>query len=223
MCGRFILTVPERDLIDHFDVGGFPDLRPRYNIAPTQQVPVVLATGDGRMVSLLRWGLVPSWASDVKIGSTLINARADTVAVKPSYRSAFKSRRCLVPASGFYEWQPTGGKKKQPWLFSLTDQGPFALAGLWERWHKGGEPVETFTLITTEANAVVSPVHDRMPVILPMSAYDVWLDPKVKEADVLLPLLKPFDPSKMTAVQVGLTVNSPRYDGPECVAPLSLV
>src|SRR5262249_8129107 len=161
----------------------FPELRPRYNVAPSQLVPVVrLGADGGRQLELLRWGLVPSWAKDEKIGYSLINARSETVAEKPSFRSAFKQRRCLVLESGFYGWAPRDGKK-QPWLFGLQGAEPFAFAGLWERWEKGeGDPLETCTIITTEANDTVRPVHNRMPVILPHDSLAAWLDPELKSA-----------------------------------------
>jgi putative SOS response-associated peptidase YedK len=222
MCGRFTLKTSRQVLAEWFKLDSFPELRPRYNVAPTQDVPVVRASADGgREVALLRWGLVPSWADDPGIGNRLINARAEGVDTKPSFRTAFKQRRCLVVADGFYEWQPRKGKK-QPWLFQVRGE-PFAFAGLWERWQHGGEdPVESCTLITTEANDLVKPVHNRMPVILPSSVYNLWLDPEVKSADTLLPLLKPFEASLMTAVPVSTRVNNPKFDDPSCVAEVSL-
>src|SRR5262245_42206111 len=223
MCGRFLMMTSGPVLAERFDLTGFPELKPRYNIAPSQQVPVVrLGVDGGRRLELVRWGLVPSWADDVSIGYKMINARSETVAEKPSFRAAFKQRRCLVLADGFFEWQPRDGKK-QPWLFRIQGGEPFAFAGLWERWEKGeGEPLESCTIITTEANDTVRPVHNRMPVILPQDSLAAWLDPEVKSADVLLPLLKPYPAAAMTTVPVGLRVNNPKFDGPECVAEVTL-
>src|SRR5262245_56836930 len=161
MCGRSTLKTSRQVLAEWFQLSRFPELKPRYNVAPTRDVPVVRAAAGGREVALLRWGLVPSWADDPGIGNRLINARAEGVDTKPSFRSAFKQRRCLVIADGFFEWQPRKGKK-QPWLFQLEGGEPFAFAGLWERWQHGdAEPLETCTLITTEANDLVKPVHNR--------------------------------------------------------------
>jgi putative SOS response-associated peptidase YedK len=221
MCGRYTLSTPAPVLAERFRLPSFPELRPRYNVAPTQDVPVVRLADGSRELVLLRWGLVPAWAADPTIGHRLVNARSETVAGKPSFHSAFRQRRCLIPADGFYEWQPRAGKK-QPWLFRLRGGEPFAFAGLWEHWEKGGgEPLETCTVLTTEANDIVRPVHGRMPVILPESAYAAWLDPGVKAPGVLLELLQPFPAAEMTAVPVGLRVNSPRFDDPQCVAEVS--
>src|SRR5262245_35107324 len=175
MCGRFTLATSRAQLADLFRLAGGPELPLRYNIAPTQPVPVVRAAGDGRALALARWGLIPRWATDPAIGNRLINARSETVAEKPSFRDAFRKRRCLIPATGFYEWAKTAGGK-QPYHFRLLDGRPFAFAGLWERWDRGGEPVESCTILTTAANAVVRPVHERMPVILPAEAFAAWLD-----------------------------------------------
>ncbi len=180
MCGRYSITTPVEALARLFRFSGpLPNLRPRYNVAPTQQVPIVRrAQDDGeREVAQVRWGLIPFWAKDEKIGYKLINARAEGIDAKPSFREAFKrGRRCLIPADGFYEWWK-GTKPKQPWRITLEDGGPFAFAGLWERWEKApdGVPVESCTIITTAANALVAKLHDRMPVILPVDAYGPWL------------------------------------------------
>jgi putative SOS response-associated peptidase YedK len=170
-----------------------------------------------------RWGLIPSWATDLSIGYRMINARADGVATKPAYRAAFKARRCLIVADGFFEWKATGAKKKQPYYFQLRDGQPFAFAGLWERWHREGhDEVLSCALITTTPNDVVGQVHDRMPVILPPAAYDQWLHTGDKEAPGLLELLRPYPAEEMTATPVGLGVNNPRFDGPACVEPIKL-
>jgi putative SOS response-associated peptidase YedK len=224
MCGRFTLTVSAGKVADFFGLKNVPEVAPRYNIAPTQPVLAIAAAADnsGRQVTWCRWGLVPFWADDPKIGNRLANARADGVATKPSFRAAFKSRRCLVIADGFYEWKATG-KKKQPHYFQLKDGQPFAFAGLWERWQRWDEDeILSCTLITTEPNEVVGQVHDRMPVILPTSAYDQWLHTPAKEAAGVTELLRAYPGEEMTATPVGLGVNNPRFDGPACVEPIKL-
>ncbi len=222
MCGRFTLAAQPALIAEAFGLSGVPDLAPRYNIAPTQISPVVreLAIGAARQLDLLRWGLVPSWAADPALGSRLINARSETVAEKPSFRSAFRQRRCLVPADGFYEWAKVG-KARHPWYFRRSDGAPFALAGLWERWRApGGEALETFTILTTDANEVVAPVHPRMPVILPPQAYEAWLDPELIETGHLAPLLVPARPGFLIGYPVSQRVNAPLHDDPGCIAPL---
>jgi putative SOS response-associated peptidase YedK len=221
VCGRF-LQLSSRDelarLLD-LDPAEVPELFPRYNVAPTQPVATARLADDGRRsFAELRWGLIPSWARDAKIAHSLINARAETVAEKPAFRAAFKARRCLVPATGFYEWAATGGKHKQPYHFRMKDGRPFALAGLWERWHGEDEAVETCAILTTEANAVVRPVHDRMPVVVAPGDFAAWLDPRTPSVD-LHGLLRPYAEAEMTSVPVGRYVNSPRNEGPQCLAP----
>jgi putative SOS response-associated peptidase YedK len=221
MCGRFTLTKPVPVLAEFFL---FPDSaapqEPRYNIAPTQAVAVVRAPAGShhRELAFLRWGLIPSWATDPAIGNRLINARAETVAEKPAFRSAFRQRRCLVLADGFYEWQRQGNKK-QPYYFRMRDGQPFAFAGLWERWEDQGKPVETCTLLTTEANDVLRPVHERMPVILEPDTHDRWLDPAVQKAELLKPLLHPYRSEAMIGYPVSALVNNPRNESPKCVEP----
>jgi putative SOS response-associated peptidase YedK len=163
-------------------------------------------------------GAHPPWSKDSRVGYSLINARAETVAEKPAFRAAFRSRRCLIPASGLYEWQATGGKHKQPYFIRMTDGAPFAFAGLWERWHGGsGEPVETCAILTTEANALVRPVHERMPVVQAPADFAAWLDPR-SPAHQLHGLLRPYPPEEMTAVPVGRYVSNLRNEGPQCLA-----
>jgi putative SOS response-associated peptidase YedK len=188
----------------------------RYNIAPTQQVPIVV----GGHAKLARWGLVPAWANDPKIGNSLINARADTVADKPSFRSAFKRGRCLVLADGFYEWQKVG-KAKQPYFIHRRDNRPFAFAGLTEHWTKGPAPLDTFTIITTEPNSLMAGIHDRMPVILPREAWGPWLDAEFQGKDELRALLRPYEADDLIAEPVSTLVNSPKNDVPQCVEPLA--
>jgi len=220
MCGRYSITTPVEALREAFRFSGPPiNLAPRYNAAPTQDLPIVRLSADGseRQLAVLRWGLVPSWATDPAIGNRLINARAETVAEKPSFRSAFRSRRCLVPADGFYEWRKIGGHK-QPYRICRPDGAPFAFAGLWERWaSEQATPLETFTILTTEATAELSPIHGRMPVILPTASYDAWLNPNMRRAD-LTALLTPY-PGALDVYAVDTRVNNARNDDPACIAP----
>jgi putative SOS response-associated peptidase YedK len=216
MCGRFLLFSDASSLASHFDLTSLPELLPRYNIAPTQPVLAVRAAGSGREAALLRWGMVAPWAKDTR--QAPINARAETAADKPTFRHALRKRRCLVPASGFYEWAAVGGRK-QPYCFRPWDERPWAFAGLWERWEGEGTPVESCAILTTEANELVRPVHDRMPVILPERHWAAWLDPQVQDAGALVPLLRPFPSDAMRAYPVGPLVNNPRNDGPACLEP----
>jgi putative SOS response-associated peptidase YedK len=218
MCGRFALRTPPHLLAKQFQLDDVPDLQPRYNIAPTQDVAVVRINPgtEKRELSLLRWGLIPFWAEDPKIGYSTINARAETVATKPSFREAFKKRRCLVVADGFYEWQKTDGQK-QPYLIHLRDGSPFAFAGLWERWRKGEQAIESCSIIVTEPNAVLEPIHDRMPVILSPNAYGLWLDPDVEDGTRLQSLLRPYPADEMEAYPISTLVNNPRNDVEQCV------
>ena len=221
MCGRFALIVDASVLAEVFEVEPPLDLKPRYNIAPTQTVPVVrMGSKSERELASTRWGLIPSWAKDAKMGARMINARAETVAEKPSFRSAVKSRRCLVPASGFYEWVKTDGGKR-PYFVRFEDGRPFAFAGLWERWSKGdGGPVDTCTVITTTPNELMEHLHHRMPVILPEDVYDEWLEPTPLAPDRLTNILVPHSPEGMQAYPVSTFVNKPANDGPECLAPV---
>ena len=229
MCGRFTNRFTWKELHERLDLIGAPlNLRPRYNVAPSQDVAVARANDNGRTLAMLRWGLIPSWAKDHAIGNRLINARSETAAEKPSFRSAFRHRRCLIPADGFYEWQRRGGTR-QPWLFGLRDNAPMLFAGLWERWtvpegvaltgslaeRSAGDAVETCTILTTAANETVAPVHGRMPVILSPDAWDAWL------AGDEVPL-GPCPADAMTAHPVSTHVNRPANDDPRCVEPISL-
>jgi putative SOS response-associated peptidase YedK len=223
MCGRFTLKT-SRAIIKELlgKLKPLPLFEPRFNIAPSQQVLAIRIdpeTGDTQW-TLLRWGLIPSWAKEPSIGNNLANARADTVAEKPAFRSAFKKRRCLVIADGFYEWQP-GPAGKTPYYFQMKDGSPFAFAALWERWEKGEEPVETCALITTEANGVVGQVHDRMPVILRPEDYATWLDPNEDRADILKAMLVPLPDDWMTAYPVSKLVNNPRNESSKCIEEAS--
>jgi len=221
MCGRYSQTQSAEIIAKAFQVDNVPTLEPRYNIAPTQWVSSVLQTSasTNRQFKMLYWGLIPSWAKDSKIGAKLINARAETVAEKPAFRSAFRQRRCLVLADGFYEWQQQEAKKqKQPFYFRLSDEHPFAFAGLWERWEDAtGEEIESCTLLTTEPNELMRPIHNRMPVILDPKDYDLWLDPEVKKSELLQPLLRSYPTEEMTAYPVSKAVNKPSNDSTECI------
>ncbi len=223
MCGRFTLATAPTALATLFDLdaASLPPLAPRYNIAPTQPVAIVRAAEDGgREMVLARWGLIPSWAKDPSVGARMINARSETIADKPAFRAAFRRRRCLVPADGFYEWQAVNGKK-QPYYIELRDHGPFAIAGLWEHWQAPtGEEIESCTLLTTDANDLVRPLHDRMPVILAPEDYALWLDPAVSDPVLPAQLLRPFPPAAMALHPVSTRVNTVRNDDPSCIAPI---
>lgn len=218
MCGRYTQTADARTLAGRFRLAKVGvDVRPRWNMAPGQEAPVVVLEG-GRKLGLYRWGLVPSWAKDPSAGFKMINARADSVAEKPAFRGPFQRRRCLIPADGFYEWRKAG-KAKVPVRFTRADGAPFAFAGLWDEWRSPeGDVLRSYTVLTTEANALVSAVHDRMPVILTEEGEAAWLDPAASQAD-LRPLLSPFAPAAMTAREASSRVNSPRNDDPGLLTP----
>jgi putative SOS response-associated peptidase YedK len=220
MCGRFSLGVNLDDLIEAFPDFTFPPvMTPHYNIAPTQDVAVVPNNTD-KHVEFFHWGLIPSWAKDPEIGSRMINARAETLAEKPSFRAAYLRRRCLILADGFYEWQTIPGSKvKTPMYIHLASKKPFAFAGLWELWRPDDTPILSCTIITTEPNALLAPIHNRMPVILPPDAYDLWLDPAEQKPAALNALLKPYPADLMIAYPVSRLVNSPSNDVPACIVP----
>lgn len=196
-----------------------PSLLPRFNVAPTQSVAAIRQTDQRRELVLLRWGLVPAWAKDIAIGNKMINARAETVAEKPAFRSAFKRRRCLILTDGYYEWQKTG-TQKQPYHIHMRDGRPFVFAGLWERWQEPtqSQAVETCTIITTAANEQTTPIHDRMPVILNAGASDLWLDESVEDRGKLEPLLVPYAADDLVFDRISTHVNNPRNEGPSCLA-----
>jgi putative SOS response-associated peptidase YedK len=229
MCGRFALALPLETVTEAFDVQLSTPLpmalEPRYNIAPTQPVLAVrLAPDSGeRELALLQWGLIPSWAKDPKMGSRLINARSETAAEKPAFRAAFKRRRCLIPASGFYEWQQMNGngKRKQPMYVQAANGRPLGLAGLWEVWQSGdGSVVESCTILTTAANELMAPIHDRMPVIIDPVDYEAWLDPALDPGEAQH-LLRPYSADNMVAYPVSTLVNSPYNEQPQCIEPLA--
>ena len=220
MCGRFTLRTPTKDVVEAFELAAIADLPLRYNIAPSQQVAGIRRdpASGARQLSLFRWGLVPSWADDPAIGNRLINARADTVASKPSFRHAFKRGRMLVVADGFYEWKKTGAAK-QPYYIRMKDEAPFAFAGLSEHWHRGDEVIDSCTIITTDANDLMREIHDRMPVILSLADYDLWLDNEFEGREQLESMLQPYPAEEMIAYPVSTLVNSPRNDSPKCIEP----
>lgn len=230
MCGRYTLTDPGAELLRHFQLPALPDdYRPRYNIAPSQPVTAIIADDTGRRAGSLQWGLIPRWAKDASISHRLINARAETVAEKPSFRHALRRRRCLIPADGFYEWQSRNGRK-QPVRFVAADGGLFAFAGLWESWRPPPgakldpalpDVVYTCTIITTEANDVVRPVHHRMPVIVDPDDYDLWLDRNVDDAEAVLPLLRKTSADALRMYEVSTVVNSARNELPACIEPMA--
>jgi len=222
MCGRFTLTPSAQVLMDELGLLWIPeDYRPRFNVAPGQLILAARDGDQGRKGAMLKWGLVPPWAKDPSIGSRMINARSETVAEKPSFRRAFDRQRCIIPADGFYEWRKDG-KVKIPMLFRLREGRPFAFAGLWEAWRPPsgeGETLFTCTILTTVANELVQPVHDRMPVILPKEAIDLWLDRDVPGEGVR-GLLVPYPAEEMEAYEVSTRVNSVKNDDPLCIQPV---
>ncbi len=222
MCGRYTLTTSAEQLARQFWLQRQPQVDPRYNIAPTQAVAVVVADRDHvnrTELRMMHWGLIPSWARDKAVGNRMINARSETVTTRPAFRTAIRRRRCLIPADGYYEWQNTG-RAKQPYRITMPDGGVFAFAGLWERWQGDGpDAVESCTVLTTKPNASLARIHDRMPVILPRDAYLQWIDPDLTDPPRALALIGTFPPDQLTAYPVGLTVNNPRNETPQCIEP----
>ncbi|HEY3781934.1 MAG TPA: SOS response-associated peptidase [Fimbriimonadaceae bacterium] len=241
MCARFTLRVSAEAMKELFDLDELPELLVRYNIAPTQDVSAVTQSREGeRMLRPLRWGLVPSWAKSLAVGSTMINARSESLHERGAFRTAFEKRRCLIPSDGFFEWkevtpeeeqgslfgEPTkvkaGKPKKQPYHFTLRDGKPFAFAGLWERWSDPeGHVVDTCTIVTTAANELVAKLHDRMPVILAPEDYALWLDRHECDTAKLMPLMSPYPSERMKATAVNPVVGNSRIDTPECVQPFN--
>lgn len=218
MCGRFSQTQDPGELAPRFQARNFvPDWTPRYNIAPTQNAAVIIALAEGRVLQLMRWGLVPFWAKDETIGAKMINARSETLRQKPAFRKLFERQRCLVVADGYYEWRKSG-VLKEPFRFVLNSGEPFAMAGLYDRWPLTG--LETFTVITTQANELARSVHDRMPVLLEPSQYTAWLDFEYHDTAALERFLAPFPSTRMKCFPVSPRVNSARHDDPQCITPL---
>lgn len=219
MCGRYTLTRDDLRFAKRLGLDVLPPLVLRYNIAPTQDAPVIISDQSGRRMKLMRWGLVPHWADDISAGARAINARAETVSEKPMFRHSFRRRRCLVPADSFYEWRKTG-RLKQPVRIQMKSREPFAFAGLWDHWQGPDErDLESFTIITTEANTLLAGVHDRMPVILPDDAIETWLNANTNAME-LRQLLKPFSSEAMDYYEVNPVVNDVRNEGPQCIEPL---
>lgn len=221
MCGRFSLIATGQEVADHYALSEVPLLAPRYNIAPTQPVAAVRLAYEGgaRELTYFQWGLIPSWSKDPSIGSKLINARSETAAEKPSFRTAFKRRRCLIPTSGFYEWQKVGSGK-QPMYIHLAEGNLMSFAGLWEYWASAdGSELETCTILTTSPNDLMASIHNRMPVILSPDDYTMWLDPETP-TDQLMHLMRPSESELLDLYPVSTTVNNPRNEVPEAMAPI---
>ena len=224
MCGRYRLSRRKQLVEEYFDSGGEDDWVPRYNIAPTQAVPIIRQNPKEprRELSLVRWGLIPSWAKDSSGAARMINARSETAAATPAFRDAMTSRRCLIPADGFYEWQKTG-KARQPYCFEVNEGELFAFAGLWDRWKDpSGQWVKSCSILTTTPNAVTGYVHDRMPVILDRADYDLWIDPGMTNVEAVSEMLKPYDAQMMRSYPVSSRVNHVANDDAACSTPVQL-
>lgn len=227
MCGRYTLISFPEQLAEEFELYEFESLEPRYNIAPTQRVPVVRTREDSaeRGPALLKWGLIPHWAKDPTIGNRMINARAESVSEKPAFRAAIRRQRCLVPCSGFFEWKALDaasgrgqGRKKQPYYIRRRDERVFAFAGLWDRWQSpDGEDIGSFTILTTEPNELMRGLHNRMPVIIRREEYALWLDSRMQDVERLAPLLRPSSADGWVAYPVSTRVNNPAFDDPSCI------
>jgi putative SOS response-associated peptidase YedK len=218
MCGRFVINLSPDLVAKVFGLAEVPDLSPRYNVAPSQSIPVIREAADGsRRLSMMRWGLVPAWAKEV--GEGLINARSETVNEKPSFRQAFRQRRCILVASAFYEWQKVDNAKL-PYCIRMADGAPMPFAGIWETWRSPeGQVLETCAILTTNANATVAPIHDRMPVILHPDEIGLWLDREVHEVEKLAELFMPYPADRLEAYRVSTLVNSPANDTSACIEP----
>ena len=221
MCGRYRLTRKKEILAEHFGIEPPDNWQPRYNVAPTQDIPVIRQDSKQpkRIAATMRWGLIPIWSKDPKMGYKMINARSEGIIEKPAFSDALKKRRCLIPADGFYEWQKSGGKKK-PFCFTMADEALFAFAGIWERWKDPeGKWIETCSIITTTPNKLTEDVHDRMPVILHPEDYDLWLDPGFHDTATLTGLLRPYEAEAMKRFEVSTRVNSVENDDPDLLNP----
>ena len=217
MCGRYAITDPE-EYAERFGLDALPEeIKPRFNAAPGQNLPVIIREDENRL-EIMKWGLIPFWSKDIKIGYKMINARAEGVDSKASFRKPFKSQRCLIPANGFYEWQ-RNGHAKQPYFFCKSDKSAFAFAGLYDVWHSAGEKIKSFTIITTAANNLVKPIHDRMPVILDISTESEWLDPET-DSLTLINLLKSKESIDWQSYRVSDLVNSPGNDHASIIEPI---
>lgn len=221
MCGRFTLTLSPDDLAEFFGLSKVQSFGPRYNIAPSQEVVAIRVEEGKRKLDLLRWGLIPFWAEDSKIGYRTINARAETVHKSPAFRAAFRGRRCIIAADSFYEWDHRAATR-QPYRIARADGKPLAFAGLWEQWEEkeGKAVIESCTIVTTDASDPVIRLHDRMPVILEPSDFDLWLDPEEKGVDHLKQVLRPADPGTLTIYPVSTYVNKATNEGERCIEPI---
>lgn len=220
MCGRFALAATPEELAYQFHLSRQVTIAPRYNIAPSQQIVIIRPGTNGNTTSAVRWGFIPHWTKDENFSAKLINARAETVQDKPAFWEAFKERRCLIPATGFYEWKQEGNRK-QPYYIKMKNGGLFAMAGIWECWQNpAGETIESCAIITTEANTIVGKIHDRMPAIFPESSYGLWLS-TTNDGKSLRDFLRPYDPFKMTAYPVSGMVNYVKNEGEGCIKKLS--
>lgn len=216
MCARFCLRAPFAIVAGEFDIDLFGDDAPRYNIPPTSIHPVILREAGHLLARPMQWGLVPAWAKDPSIGQKLFNARSETAHEKPSFRAAFKRRRCLIPADGFFEWKGDKGAK-QPYLIEMKDSSVFGFGGLWEEWERPEGLLQTFTILTTEPNELMAEIHNRMPVIVPRDARKIWLDPEFSNGDALSAMMTPYPASEMHAFPVDRRVGNPRFDDPAAV------
>jgi putative SOS response-associated peptidase YedK len=217
MCGRFVTTIPPENLARLFALVETPHLEPRYNVSPAQMVPVVRSTGDHNVLVPMKWGLIPTWSKDPAMGSHMINARCETVTEKPAFRHAIKYNRCIIPTSGFYEWKPVE-HHKDPYFITMVNHAPMCFAGLWEQWHApDSSVVETFSILTTGANSLVAPIHDRMPVILNPDDFSLWLNRNMHDPHELERVYQSFPAERMAAYQVPNAVNNPKFDSPACI------
>lgn len=224
MCGRFTLTINENEIVDHFKVSRDEyELKPRYNIAPSQTIAVINGSSGRRVLEGYRWGLVPFWAKDIKIGYKMINARAETIQSKPAFRHLITTKRIIIPSDGFYEWKREGKDKKQPYRFQIKSKGVYGFAGLYDEWKDpDGETLRSCTIITTEPNDLVANVHDRMPVILDDKEADFWLDPDVQDKEKLQELLSPFPTANMLSYPVSAAVGNVKNTGSELIDEIPL-
>ena len=221
MCGRYKIVTDAQALFDAFQVQAEMDAAKlaRYNVAPATDQLVILSEHGHRVARWHRWGLIPHWAKDPTIGYKTINARGEGIAAKPAFRAAFRQRRCLVPATGFYEWKAEGGGK-QPYLIRLRNGGLFAFGGLWESWNSPEGELRSFTIITTEPNELMARIHDRMPAIIPRAQYARWLDPELRDPAAIQPLIAPYPAAELQAIPVGRGINNARNQGPELIEPV---
>lgn len=221
MCGRLVIDLAPEMISEIYGIVRKieRDISPRYNVAPSQEIPIVREDGEGvRELAIVRWGLIPSWAKDISIGNSLINARSETIAEKPSFRSAFKRRRCIIPTGGFYEWQRLEGKSKKPWYFRMSDGSPMSIAGLWEHWQgSDGQVIESCSILTTSANDLMAPIHERMPVILQHKDHATWLSHDITDNSLLQTLCLPCPPTMLNTYPVSSMVNSPKNDSADCI------